>query len=62
MFCSPCPEVDINETGHVRSTFIANPKNGKTIRKAYIMESKNFFTKKVRTTAVNSSASENIEQ
>ena len=46
MFCSPCPEVDTNETGHVRDTFIAILKNNKTIRKASIMVSKNCFTKK----------------
>ena len=39
MFCSLCPEVDVNEAGHNRSWPIAILKKGKTIRKAPIMDS-----------------------
>ena len=60
MLCSFYPEVDINEIGHCKSRSIANfLENGKTMRKAPIMESKNFFTEILRSNAVDFSISEN---
>ena len=59
MLCSFYPEVDISETGHVRSRSTAFLKNRKTIRKAPIMESKNLFTGNLLSTAVDFSIREN---
>ena len=54
MFYSLCPEFGISETGHVRRRSIAILKNGKTIRKASIIESKNFFIENLQLTTVDS--------
>ena len=59
MFCLFCPEADISETCYVRSRSIAILKDSKTVRKAPIMESKNFFTENLWLTAVDFSISEN---
>ena len=59
IFCSFYPEVDISETGHVRNRSIAILKKGENIRKAPIMESRNFFTENLRPAAVDFSISEN---
>ena len=59
MFCYFYAEVDISETDHVRGRSIAILKNGKTIMKAPIMESRNFFTENLLSTVVDFSISEN---
>ena len=59
MLCSFYSEIDICETGHVRSRSIAILKNGKTIMKAPIMESKNIFKDNLLSTAIDLSISEN---
>lgn len=47
MFCSLCPEVDVNEAGHNRSRSIAILRNGKTVKISIIIKCRRTFTWKI---------------
>ena len=55
------PEVDVIEIDHVRRRSIANViENGRSIRKAPIMEYESFFTENLQLTGVDFSISDNV--